>query len=385
MDDFHHDDNGLPWNITFDGCLPEHEADISWISKLLYTDVERILITIIYPMIFALGLVGNFAFLLVILRLPRMRTVTNVYLANLAIADICFLSLAIGDKFGRYFASPISGDQYPIGQIGCIFIITFKNASEFVSLYLITMVTIEKYYAICKPYQHRAKFGGKRRSMKLAILGWILAVCFACTLIPAYWTLQTICILWPESSSYSIPTVFGFCRPVADWTVHFANGAQTIPFFIALIGNFSMYIFILQAMKERSRALASHSSNPSFLLQTKYKNQLSRMIVVNGIVFFVCLSPFQFTSFAIMVLNSAHVHLLSHSHLEVWQHVCRILLYINAAINSFVYSVTNDKYRKSFATSLGGCKKTSNRIGSLRMDKNIFTVMERNKVDEAQP
>ncbi|XP_072039819.1 somatostatin receptor type 2-like [Amphiura filiformis] len=348
----------LPWNLTTNGCIPENEADVSWIPKLLYTDTERVLITIVYPIIFALGIIGNLGFLFVILRLPRMRTVTNVYLSNLAIADFCFLSLAIGDRIGRYFASPISGDRYPIGQTGCILIITLKNASSFASLYLITMVTLEKYYAICRPYQHRGKFGGKRRSMKLAILGWALALCFACTLMPAYWNFETICILWPESE-YIIPEVFGFCNPVANWAVHFANSVQTVPFFIALVVNFSMYIFIIQALKERSRALASNisSSNPSFLLRTKYRHQLSRMIVINGFIFFVCLAPFQFVSFAMMILSSNDIYLLTQSQFEILQNVCRTLTYINAAINSFVYSITNERYRKSFVTSFGGCKK----------------------------
>ncbi|KAG5890801.1 hypothetical protein JTB14_026922 [Gonioctena quinquepunctata] len=41
-----------------------------------------------YLLVFALGLVGNFFVIAVVFRSPRMRTVTNFFIVNLAIADI---------------------------------------------------------------------------------------------------------------------------------------------------------------------------------------------------------------------------------------------------------------------------------------------------------
>ena len=64
-----------------------------------------------------------------------MKTITNVYLTNLAIADIGFLTTAVGDKLGRYLASPLAGDQSSIGKAGCLSLYTFMNACYFASLY----------------------------------------------------------------------------------------------------------------------------------------------------------------------------------------------------------------------------------------------------------
>lgn len=41
-----------------------------------------------YFIVFALGLVGNFFVIAVVFRSPRMRTVTNYFIVNLAVADI---------------------------------------------------------------------------------------------------------------------------------------------------------------------------------------------------------------------------------------------------------------------------------------------------------
>lgn len=43
---------------------------------------------IAYLMVFAIGLIGNFFVVAVVFRSPRMRTVTNYFIVNLAIADI---------------------------------------------------------------------------------------------------------------------------------------------------------------------------------------------------------------------------------------------------------------------------------------------------------
>lgn len=41
-----------------------------------------------YLLVFAVGLVGNFFVIAVVFRSPRMRTVTNFFIVNLAVADI---------------------------------------------------------------------------------------------------------------------------------------------------------------------------------------------------------------------------------------------------------------------------------------------------------
>lgn len=44
-----------------------------------------------YLLVFLVGLMGNLAVVLVVLRSPRMRTVTNYFIVNLAVADMLVL------------------------------------------------------------------------------------------------------------------------------------------------------------------------------------------------------------------------------------------------------------------------------------------------------
>lgn len=50
-----------------------------------------ILVILIYIIIFLAGVLGNSLVIFVVTRFPGLHTVTNTYILNLAIADMCFL------------------------------------------------------------------------------------------------------------------------------------------------------------------------------------------------------------------------------------------------------------------------------------------------------
>jgi hypothetical protein len=63
-----------------------------------------------YLLVFAVGLVGNYFVIAVVYRTPRMRTVTNFFIVNLAVADIlviifCLPATLLSNIFVREYAS----------------------------------------------------------------------------------------------------------------------------------------------------------------------------------------------------------------------------------------------------------------------------------------
>lgn len=61
-----------------------------FVQDLFYrhTMTMTIVYCVAYFIVFALGLIGNFFVVAVVFRSPRMRTVTNYFIVNLAVADI---------------------------------------------------------------------------------------------------------------------------------------------------------------------------------------------------------------------------------------------------------------------------------------------------------
>lgn len=82
-------------NISMNACALDvkniycesDEDYVNRIEKFLYLEPYEIVIVVLYVIVFVMGLVGNFLVCVSVLRNEYMRTVTNMFLVNLALAD----------------------------------------------------------------------------------------------------------------------------------------------------------------------------------------------------------------------------------------------------------------------------------------------------------
>ncbi|XP_077998740.1 allatostatin-A receptor-like [Glandiceps talaboti] len=82
------------------------------LKYFLYSKESIIIVTIVMPIIFAVGFLGNMITVIVLLRRRKMRTITNYFLVNLAIVDTIFL-LAAEVRFERAENGHRTCDKYP--------------------------------------------------------------------------------------------------------------------------------------------------------------------------------------------------------------------------------------------------------------------------------
>ncbi|KAJ8028209.1 Thyrotropin-releasing hormone receptor [Holothuria leucospilota] len=310
----------------------------------------------VLPVVLSLGVFSNSAFIFVIIRLKRMRTITNFYLVNLAIADISYLLIGTTEKLVRTLSSPIDTDQGMFSRWSCIVIYSLLDTTSFASLFLVSLVTLEKFYAVCFPLKHR-RVTGQGRTVKLVIFCWVLACAFACSLMPSYWLIIYACTTWPDRERYSdYPSRIGACWPVSDFAMNSAYGMQTIPFFLALLPNTVMYIKIVGTLN--SRVATSSEMNSSREQNLRMRNMVARMLVANGTLFFALASPFHILSFIIMIISLSSPK-LDHLYdgIDTAIPVCQLLLYMNSAVNPVVYSVTNSRYRKAYLDAVKSLRR----------------------------
>ena len=75
--------------------------DDNYNDSMAYSELLRhsswvsIMYCIAYTLVFSVGLVGNLFVISVVFRVPRMRTVTNLFIANLAIADVLVIVFCV--------------------------------------------------------------------------------------------------------------------------------------------------------------------------------------------------------------------------------------------------------------------------------------------------
>ncbi|XP_071787065.1 neuromedin-U receptor 2-like [Asterias amurensis] len=315
-------------------------------SGLLYTHTDHVIISIVNPCILALGLIGNIAFLFVMASVPRMWTVTNMYLINMAVADILFLTVAVSVKLANYIGSPVIIDQSTVGHVGSVTTSLLLDLSFFASLFLVTLVSLEKFYAVCHPLRHRL-IGGMKRTTKLIIGVWLLALMVALVLLPTRVGNQKFFVEWPQDQEFqNFPDTIEVEQPIVTWYVEFHNIVQTVPFFVALTLNVVFYVKIIMRLSQKVSTVSTESSAQE-LRRLKIRNQVALMLIVNGVAFFVCLAPFQLLSF-ILTISQRSGASLSAEHFNNAQWVGRILTYINPVLNPFIYNLTNPRYRAAF-------------------------------------
>lgn len=317
--------------------LTDHEEASLFMYDPLHVTLTRYLL----PFILLIGLVGNAAFLYVVFRIPSMRTVTNYYLANLAVADSVFLSILIGTRFYEMGVYGVPNSH--LGLAGCISNTIFNYAFHYAGMILITLMSLERFLAVCHPLRHRL-ISGRRRTIRMIVACWIMAVILTSFQLPTNLDFKQICIQWPDSEEYdSFPTVIGHCSFLDEpWVLPMFHLAQTIPFFVAFFGSAYFYVSIVIRLNRRSS-----SSDRQQVIRTR--NHVALMLIANGTVFFLTLSPFEVTSIIIFIEGFMDgVILIPYEARGALFEINRILVFINSAINPIVYTVTNARYRRAF-------------------------------------
>ena len=82
--------------------LPPEELEES-----IYSTASWIFVLIFVPVVAMFGILCNTAFIFVVYRVKFMRSITNIYLVNLAIADSSLLIAAFSQYIGDYIISPL--------------------------------------------------------------------------------------------------------------------------------------------------------------------------------------------------------------------------------------------------------------------------------------
>ncbi|XP_039596055.1 C-C chemokine receptor type 7 [Polypterus senegalus] len=128
---------------------------------------------IIYTIICLVGFIGNMMVILTYIYFNRLKTMTDIYLLNLAIADILFV-----------LTLPFWASSYIIGWVfgsgSCKMVFCIYKLSFFSGMLLLMCISVDRYYAIA----HATSAHGRRSkviyySKVSSICLWIMAFLFA--------------------------------------------------------------------------------------------------------------------------------------------------------------------------------------------------------------
>ncbi|KAI8522245.1 Neuropeptide FF receptor 2 [Branchiostoma belcheri] len=122
-----------------------------------------------YFLTFASSIIGNILVILVVLKIPRMRTVTNYFILNLAVSDIL---VAIFCMPFTLVDNIIRG--WIFGDVMCKLSPAVQVVSVSASLFTLVGIAFDRFFAIVHPTKHAINI---RSTLYVIITVWASAIC----------------------------------------------------------------------------------------------------------------------------------------------------------------------------------------------------------------
>lgn len=314
---------------------------------------------IVLTMIF--GIVGNLIVIFVIFKVKKMRTVTNLYLLNVSIAD-CMYLLAIPVNLVTFLSK-----EWKFNGLVCKFywFLTFIN--QFTAIFILTSLAFDRYLAVCHPIG--ARWWRRHLNPKInLVLNWFLGLlCMLPILIysnvevferPLYQNsnstcLSTVCtILWPSNWKFNTE-------------LYFIVYSVIIGFLIPIVVIVYFYSSIVKKLWKK-RVILSYNA------PARRKKRFKIAIIVLSIISIYTISYTPYWILQIyLTLSSISGFELNHdavSHVSFW---FQWLIYLNSALNPYVYGLLSENFQVSLKKILKIGTESLNQSSRINQNGNV--------------
>lgn len=297
-------------------------------------DARSLATVIVHTIVVALtgifSLAGNALVCLAFYRNRRLRTITNFYVLSLAVADIM-----MGTFCFPFHAAASGLRRWPFNSNFCQFTGFVVEYWVQVSLCILTLVSINRYFCVVKQQKYLTFFARKKTLVSILVI-WVSA--FIQTLANTFFT--PIIYVWNPYNLYCLAT-FPSTRREKD--------------FYILVGCFSFllmsvvvfcYSRVYYAVRQHNNAVVPSlqgANNSQGTVRTQ-EIKTSRVLFAAVFGFFVCWTPF----IVILILQFGFQIAIPSS----TQSIYPLFSVVSSWINPIIYGVMNRAMRKEFGNIL---------------------------------
>lgn len=314
-------------NITETECPPYEETTTTQICK-----------TLAYAVIITLSLTGNVVVVTAIYRKRRMRTVTNLFIGNLAVSDLLITFLGMPNMITQLYLR----DKWIFGAVICKIVVFFQSVSVASSVLTLLAITWDRFWAIVFPLRLRLSKG---MAKGLVFMIWVLS----CATMAPFLYAQTV-VVGPGGYEICIERwepAFDGLKTAKDYTVVLFVTLYVVPLLVMS----ALYSVILR--KLWMRKVPGTHVNSNELKRRDSKRKIVKMLMTVTLSFAVCWLPlyvYQFIAFfaweIIPCFDSNYV----------FYFVSLFFGHANSALNPFLYVLFHKRYRDEFKAAFM-CKK----------------------------
>nr|XP_032811824.1 somatostatin receptor type 1-like [Petromyzon marinus] len=278
-------------------------------------EASTVVLSFIYAVVCLVGLVGNSMVIYVILRYAKMKTATNIYILNLAVADELFM-LSV-----PFLATSTALHHWPFGPSLCRLVLSVDGINMFTSVFCLTVLSADRYVAVVHPIK-AARYRRPSVAKAINVAVWALSmvvilpiVVYADTRVNSDGTV--VCnLLWPRK----------------QWSAVFVFYTFTVGFLLPVVAICLCYALIIAKM--RTVALRA-----GWQQRRRSERKITQMVMMVVTVFVICWMPF----YIVQLINA-----FERQPGDTVNQLAVILGYANSCANPILYGFLSDNFKRSF-------------------------------------
>ncbi|XP_013773885.2 RYamide receptor-like [Limulus polyphemus] len=286
----------------------------------------QVLMYIMYITISLAAIGGNGIVCYIVMSDPRMRTVTNFFIVNLAVGDILMAVLCIPFTF---VVNLILG-CWPFGAVFCVIFTYAQAVSVFASAYTLIAISVDRYIAIIKPLRPRMT---KLQAKLLIFAVWLVALL---TPLPT----AIVSKLVPQNNTDRYLCTEVWSTPVQRY--YYSMALMTLQYFLPLIVLIFTYTRIAIVVWGKRTPGEAEDNRDHRLAASKRK--MVKMMITCVTAFTLCWLPLN----TLLVAGDHDPSIYTHPHIMYIWFACHWLAMSHACCNPFIYCWMNSKYRAGF-------------------------------------
>ncbi|XP_054839897.1 prolactin-releasing peptide receptor-like [Eublepharis macularius] len=277
-----------------------------------------------YCLVVFVGIIGNYLLIYVICKTKKMHNVTNFLVGNLAFSDMLMCATCV--PLTLAYAFEPRGWVY--GRFMCYFVFLMQPVTVFVSVFTLTVIAVDRYYAMVYPL---------RRRLTIQICAYTLA---------AIWLLS--CMLAAPALVHTYHTEF----PELDFSIceefwfhmkrdHLAYAYSTLILTYVLPLMVISVSYLRISVKLKNRVVPGNITQSQAECDRARRRKTFRLLVLVVVAFGVCWLPL----YIFNVIKDIDIKLIDKQYFNLIQLLCHWFAMMSACTNAFLYAWLHDSFR----------------------------------------
>ncbi|KAM5151908.1 C-X-C chemokine receptor type 2-like [Mantella aurantiaca] len=282
-------------------------------------NINKYIYAVVYSIVFLVNIVGNSLVIVVICHNKLKMSTTDVYLLNLAIADLLFATTLP-------FWAAFKVQEWIFGVVMCKIVSILQEVNFYSGILLLACISVDRYLAIVRATESVTQ---KRHWVKyVSLLIWIASFLIA---LPTVW-FKTAFLNNKESL---------ICHEnignenTEYWKIVLRIGRHLVGFFIPLLVMLFCYGFTI---------------NTLYRTKNSQKQRAMKVILAVVLAFLVCWLPYNMTVIVDSLMRTKYINESCElrERLDVALSITEIFGYAHSCINPILYAFIGQKFRQSF-------------------------------------